>query len=85
MNQLSVSKDLNKDPKPFTPELMDWYRDRTEALRADVLFDTDGDPAEALAEQHFLLALTALEQAKTHFRLASIYQSRALVDMRLGR
>lgn len=50
--------------------------ERCDALRSDALFD-DGDTVLGpISEQHYLAAVAALEQAKTHFALAAVYVMR---------
>lgn len=45
-------------------------------LHDDALFD-DGDTVlTPMAEQHFLLGVSALDQAKAHFKLAEYFASR---------
>ena len=48
-------------------------------LRIDLMFGFDDTSMEAIAEQHYLLALSALEQAHIQMKLAHIHQMRAMV------
>ena len=41
-----------------------------------LLFDTDPKGMDPVAEQHYLLALTQLEQAKANLTLANLYQTK---------
>jgi hypothetical protein len=66
------------DELPFDPDTLDALASRIERVRRDCLCDIDGAGAEAVAEQHYLLALAALDEAQRHARLASIHQSRGL-------
>lgn len=43
-----------------------------EVFRGQILFGEIGEELPAMAEQHYLAALGALEQAKAHLRLAAI-------------
>jgi len=61
-----------------------------ELRRAEILFpgggagpegDASRDASECpLAEQHYLLALSALEQAERHFLLAATFATRAIAE-----
>ena len=66
----------------FTPETMNRLASKVDKLRADGLFDIEADAADLEAEQHFLLALNALEQASRYLKLAGLKQARALAAAR---
>lgn len=68
-----------KAPESFTPEAMEQLSTDINTLRTTYLFATECDAAEAIAEQHYLLALSFLEQAQRHATLAQYHQTRALV------
>lgn len=48
----------------------------TSALLTNALFDEGDTVLTPLAEQHYMLALAALESAKAHFTLAQYFLSR---------
>lgn len=43
-----------------------------------LMLDFDGDGLDPIAEQHFYLAMAALNQAEAHCQLADMHQQRAL-------
>lgn len=49
---------------------------RVEDLHADALFDEGDVVLGPMSEQHYLLGLAALEQAKAHFTLANYFAVR---------
>lgn len=55
---------------------MDAAGDYIDRARAALLRDTDA--ASVMTEQHYKLALSALEQAASHMRLASYHQAQAI-------
>ena len=59
---------LNLDP--------DDLEKRVEELRNDALFDEGDTVLTPIAEQHYLLAVSALETAMRHFKLAGYWLSR---------
>lgn len=64
-------------------EPLDDAAHKIDELRSSLLFDnavTDG--LDGLAEQHFLLAMSALEQAWRQMQIAHIHQTRALARNR---
>lgn len=67
-------------------ETMEALARKAELLRGEALFDgleeSDADPATV---QHYLLAISALEQAERHFKLARHFQVRANGEIALGR
>ena len=58
-----------------------------ESLRAGLLFGELADQSKEVpvSEQHFLIALAALEQAKANLRLADYHRTREIAAARLGR
>lgn len=56
--------------------------DEIDALRAKFLFDFETDGIAPFAEQHFLLALAALDQAARNMRLADMHHASALCGRR---
>jgi len=66
---------------PFTPEEL-----QDLSLKADSLISSlrsvDTLPANADSEQHFLIALSLLQQASAHLKLAQYSQSRSLRGLR---
>jgi len=53
-----------------------------EKLRETWLLEFDGAGLDVMAEQHLLLALSALESAQRHAHLAELFQARALSSSR---
>lgn len=62
----------------FEPATLEAAAKYIEKLRTDFLFGGADDPGapNLLAEQYFLLALSALEQAEHNMKLASYHQAR---------
>lgn len=60
----------------FDPEDMASMAQGIESFRMSFLLDVDGDWMSPIAEQHFLLALSSLEQAQRFMRLANYFQMR---------
>lgn len=56
-------------------EKIEEYKKATEKLHSDIHSSNEikGEELGAFSEQHFLLALSALEQAKSHFQLAAYF------------
>jgi len=71
----SYNPDPNADDEPFTPETLEAYAKLTEDLRGHCLFSIDVAAANSEAEQQFLMALSHLELAQRHFKLAALKQS----------
>lgn len=68
--------------KEFVPEVLGGYAKRVQGLRNEVLCDVDTEASEPNAEQYFLLALSALDQAERFFRLAQLNQTQALAHQK---
>lgn len=66
----------------MAPETLEDCARETGELRVKFLMDIETAGIEALAEQHYLLALNALEQAERFFKVAHVHQMRALVRQR---
>ena len=62
----------------FTVETLRECAKKTENMRHRYLGDIDEAGADFNAEQYYLLALTALEQAQRYFNLAALAQAHAL-------
>ena len=69
---------MDDDDKPFTPETLADYAKQIEDMRNRLLFESDDAGADAVAEQHFLVALGHLELAHRAMKLANLAQMRAL-------
>lgn len=66
----------------FEPREMEAAANRVRDLHAAFLRDADTDGACVMAEEHFHLALAALEQAERFMKLASYHQAQANVARR---
>jgi hypothetical protein len=76
--------DLNAPAKDFEPRTLEGIADTVSQFRVGTLLcDVDTDGADVNAEQFFLLALTALEQAERYFKLASYAQARHNAETRM--
>lgn len=51
-----------------------------DVVRLNILKEGDTSGAAVMAEPHFLIAMSLLEQAAHNFRLASYHQARANAD-----
>jgi hypothetical protein len=66
----------------YTPEALRKMKDEIEALRFHYLMDVELEAGACpLSEQHFILALSALEQARCYFDMAAMLQSRAVAGV----
>lgn len=61
-----------------SPEDLDKIAYHIDRLRATLLFEPLTAGLSPVAEQHFLIALDLLSQAKSNMTLASLHQARAL-------
>ena len=69
----------------FDPPDLEAAANRVEKLRVGFLLDIDNDGgADVVAEQHVLLALSALEQAARYLKIASYTQARTNADRTRG-
>lgn len=68
----------NDQDSPFTPEVLRNYAKGIETMREDFLFNTDGAGADLEAEQHYLLALSALDTAQRHMSMAALKQTQGI-------
>jgi hypothetical protein len=64
----------------FPPETLRNCANETGQMRIRYLGDIDDAGADCNAEQYYLLALTALEQAQRYFNLAALAQAHGLAD-----
>lgn len=71
------------DPDLADPSDLDKYAARIGSLRIDAMFEESSNGLGPVAEQHLCLALSLLEQAAHHVKLASLHQASALADRRL--
>ena len=72
-----------EEPTLTATELLEKFARDTEKLRAEGLFEGLEDKgSDPFAVEHYLLALSALEQAHRHFKLASYFQVRACAEAR---
>lgn len=51
-----------------------------DAAHVRLMLDFDGSELAPLAQQHFLLCMAALNQAKAHAKLASMHHARELAQ-----
>lgn len=73
-----MASDLNSPPSPFdAPTLIEVAGIVSKLRVGTLLCDVETDGADPEAEQLFLLALTALEQAERYLKLAAYAQARA--------
>lgn len=68
----------NEQARPWTPETLEEIESKLEGLRRNMLCDLDTAGADPISEQHYMLALSSLEQTRIQIRLAKYHQSRAL-------
>ena len=71
-------KDTDSLDREFTPEALREVAASVEGMRHDLLFNLDEAGADPMAEQHYLLALNALDQAVRFLKIAAMTQSAAL-------
>jgi hypothetical protein len=71
-----MTNDNEKDPE-FTPEALYRIANAVGNLRLSFLFETEDTGRDRVAEQHFLLGLSLLEQAQCQFKLAMLAQPTA--------
>lgn len=77
------TSDLNAPPKDFEPRTLEEIANVVSKFRVGTLLcDIDTDGADVNAEQFYLLALGALEQAERYFKLASYTQARHNAETR---
>lgn len=72
----------NEPTVSFEPREMEAAANRVRELREAFSRDADTDTASLLAEEHFYLALSALEQAERFMKLASYHQAHANAEQR---
>lgn len=66
---------MEKERQDDLPEIdLTWAAGTVEKLRGDLLFSYGTDELIEYAEAHFILALSHLEQAKNHLRLAGMHK-----------
>jgi hypothetical protein len=80
-NTSSRERTMHEDLE-FSPETLQQLAEEVENLRFGSIMNVDTAGADPMAEEHFLLAVAALEQAKIHLRLARLHQVRALAGGR---
>ena len=66
----------NSDERFYTPDTLDDFQRKVEALRVSALLEIDGAGASPMSEQFYLLALNHLESASRFLKLAKYNQSR---------
>lgn len=71
----------NEDDLPFTPQTLEDLGGKTEELYHHALFEVDAAGADVMAEQHYLIALSLIQQAQRHFKLAQYAQSQGIAAM----
>lgn len=81
---LNVSDDPNADELPFTPKTLEQLEEMTSELYHFALFEVDAAGAECMAEQHHLIALSLLQQAQRHFKLAQYAQSQGIAAAQIA-
>jgi hypothetical protein len=67
-----------KEDYEYTPEVLKDYAFALQDLHRQILYSADDAGADPVSLAHFFLALSAMEQAEQHFKLAQYAQSRAL-------
>lgn len=68
---IAIYDDLN-----FNSDDLKEMAENVNQVRMAFLCNIETDNADPIAEHHFLIALSALEQATHHLKLAAIYQKR---------
>lgn len=66
-----ITEMITDRPTPMTEQFED-AAERIESLRLDLVCEIDHTAIPPQAEEHLMLALCALEQARRHMKLASI-------------
>lgn len=74
-------RDPDADELPFTPQTLEHLGGKVEELYHHALFEVDTAGADVMAEQHYLIALSLIQQAERHFKLAQYAQSQGIVAM----
>lgn len=71
--------ELDRKKKELNSNHLEEISEMVGDLRHDLLFSFDEAGMEAVAEQHFLAAISFLEQAQIQVKLAHIHQMRATI------
>lgn len=69
-------RDPYTDEDGSSPELLDNFKHRIEALRRDMLCNIDGSCLGVMSEQNYLLALDALGSAQRFMQIAVYFRRR---------
>lgn len=66
----------------YTPETLRNLAQRVEDLRMELLFSVEDAGSDPFSEQEYLASLAYLELAYRRLKVAAMYQSRALAEIR---